>query len=176
MKCKYIYLIFLMSTNILAEVFPNFDTSTNVVTIPKVRVDNTKDKTYRDVELLLRKEGTWTILAINKQEAVDLTGNWKGILGDPGVFVPGHTQIMGFSLKQKGSKLTGVASFGVRCSFDSCTNGIINGAVTGTVDGNNITLEVVSSDSDRVVNLDGIISSDYRKLGYGSEWVLNLQD
>ena len=57
---KIIILLMFMSSMAFAN-DPNFDTTTNIVTFPRVTVDN--NTAFTNVQLLLNPNGIWSILA-----------------------------------------------------------------------------------------------------------------
>lgn len=157
---------------------PNFDSSSRIITFPKIKVDNSK--TYINAQLLLREDGKWDILAIEPEPeltstpVLNLTGTWTGLLGGPGDFgVPLPSESIEVSLIQNGNRLLGVGIVHSNCSVAPC--GIRFFTITGAIDEKNISFEFIFDANSE--SLTGTISDDFHILsGLGSMWFLSLQE
>ncbi len=141
---------------------PNFDTSTGIVTFPKVTVDNSS--TFINVQLFLNPNGAWSILAAEPESTLNITGNWNGV-GTSSSFLGCNAQITG-SLIQNGNELTGTGSL-----FGNCVSGG-QGMVTGLIDGNNITFGIALSNNTNI-SFNGSISNDHQTLTGTYVWPEN---
>lgn len=183
MKKICLYLLFFISLNIHAENFPNFDTSTNIVTFPIVTVDN--NDTYLNIRLLLDTDGSYLILPSESGAKFNLTGYWKGAIGnddavmitEEGVLPAGIGAAAGIPIGlnyyellmvQTGSELTGMFCL-YRNLVEPCfKEGIAtenNGTINGNIVGNIISFKLMFDNNmfiDRL--LEGIASIDQQSL------------
>jgi len=138
---------------------PNFDTSTNIVTLPRVTVDNYS--AFTNVQLLLNSNETWSILAATAEEILNLNGNWGGTAASS-IFVGCTGEISG-SLIQNGNNLTGAGTL-----IGNCIGGG-SGEVSGTINGDNISFGLAFNNNTSI-SFTGVISSDYRTLSGTYIW------
>jgi hypothetical protein len=149
----------LISLNVWAD-DPDYNTTTGIVTFPRVSVNNSTS--YINAKLLLDPDGTWSILEAELENVLSLTGDWNGVLNyteEPffGMLMTceAHTQV---SLIQSGNELTGQGSLTGDCINEHSGNGMI----TGKINGNEISFEIALDTG--VVNYRGTISHDYSTL------------
>lgn len=141
---------------------PNYDTSTGIVTFPRVTVDN--GAAFVNVQLLLNPDGTWQILSAEPEatnNTLALSGNWAGTASSS--FYPGCTGQISGSLTQNGNELTGSGSLTGNCIGGG------SGQITGSINGNNISFGVAFNNNTSI-NFNGTISSDYRTLSGSYVW------
>ena len=158
MKKIFILLLF-VSMSVFAD-DPDFDTSTGIVTFPRVTVDNST--AFVNVRLLLNPNGTWSILTAEPEATFNLTGNWNGV-ATSSIFMGCNGQIEG-SLTQNGNKLEGTGSL-----IGNCIGGG-SGIVTGEINGNDISFGLAIN-SNTTISFSGTISSDYRTLNGSYIWL-----
>ena len=159
---KIIILLMFMSPMVFAG-DPNLDTSTNIVTFPRVTVDN--NTVFTDVQLLLSPDGTWEVKAavpeVEPEETLNLNGNWDGRAVSSKF--KGCTGDLSGSLVQNGNNLIGTGSV-----FGACINGG-SGEVNGTIDGNNITFGLAFNDQTSI-SFTGVVSDDQTTLSGTYNW------
>lgn len=151
---------------------PNFNSTTRIVTFPRVTIDN--NDAYINVELLLSQNGTWEILDMGKklEPKMDLTGDWTGEvtgLATPYFFAPPPcgTMISEISLVQNGEK---VAGNGVVGEGSTLCNQDEPGEITGEVNGSNLLFTIKFSSSGSSLVFNGNISDDFRSVEGEVSW------
>ncbi len=153
---------------------PDFNLSTRIVTLPRVTVGNNEDEAYVDVELLLKLDGTWTILTITKEAEqtieptpdpepiiIDLTGNYNGSTTSS-VRSLLNTTLDG-SLSQNGTALTGDVTL-------TSSLGAVPATITGQLTGTDVSLAVDATAAGYSINLDGTVSDDNRSISGSYTW------
>jgi len=156
MKKIFILLLF-MSTSVFAN-DPNFDTSTNIVTFPRVTLNN--DTELFNVQILLNPDGTWVTLAAEPRDPV--ISHWDGRVVTNAIFIGCNAQFT-TSLTLTGNTFTGPASM-----LGNCFGGE-SGAITGEVNGNDLSFQFVLNDNTTIF-FSGTISSDYQTLSGSYAW------
>ncbi len=101
---------------------------------------------------------------LESEPEFDLSGDWSGEIHDSGDFgVPlNAVAITKVSLIQIGNKLIGFGSFSPTC-FDNEAECLKMGAVTGLINGNDISFGIVI-DKDTVISYSGTVSIEQRSL------------
>ncbi len=151
----------LLSIQVWADV-PNYDTSTRIISFPKVIFDS-KD-TYIDTQLRLNQDGSWDLLAIEAEPQLNLTGDWSGEIQEAGDFSATliHVAYIKMSLVQNRNKLTGTVEFFRSCygSFEQCQK---MGEIIGIVNGRDISFSIILDDFSEI-QYRGTVSDNYRTL------------
>lgn len=137
---------------------PSYSSSTGVVSLPRVTVDNSA--TYINVELYLNPNGTWQILRADLESASrSLTGSWSGS-AISSVYNSCSSSITG-QIQQDGTQLTGSVSVNGSCDSSS-------GSVSGTIDGKQITFGTYAAGG--VITFTGTISDDFKTMSGTYTW------
>jgi len=157
-----LFICLLLSIKIYAS-DPNLDTSTHIVTFPRITVDN--DSTFVNVQLLLNSDGTYQILSSTPETSVDLSGSWKGTL--PSTSFSSCFTDAEFTLKQDGNKLSG------KWRGHSICIGSGGGDVVGIINGNNIEFTLYINGSEIKANVT--VADDQRTMSGSYVW-LDLKD
>ena len=135
----------------------NLDTSTHIVTFPRVTVDSSS--AFVNVQLLLNPDGTYQILSTTPEpeENINLSGNWKGTFQSSAF--PGCVTQAELSLNQNGNELAGTWVGDLNCI------GSGSGNLIGVISGNNIIFTLNLNGTEMKAN---IVLSDDRKIMTGS--------
>jgi hypothetical protein len=133
----------LISLNAFAN-DPNFDSTSNIITLPRVTIDN--ENTFNNVKLLLLPDGTWDILHIeDPEDGPSLTGDYftsvssDGLSGSYGRTI--CVRATTISLIQNGKNLSGTGKIS-KCEAGNILGGI--GNINGVINGKDISFEITT--------------------------------
>ncbi len=164
-------ILFQFSISVSAD-FPNLNSTTNIVTFPKITVD--KKKAYTNAELLLSPNGSWEILKYTPEtkQKHNLHGYWKTFQASEGLckhyFEPPHlfkiellivqvdNKIMGFELSNIPKNKKGSIKF--------------NGKLSGTLKGGNVYIKSIYNNEIQKTYI-GTINSTNNILSFNSDVV-----
>jgi len=204
MKKIFPYLFFLIViTTVNAEIIPNFNSATGIISFPMVTVDN--KKTFTGVKLLLDNDGQWKVLSAKPKQMLDLTGYWKGASGfvehtekyefqilienniifipnivSTPLFVGSFPSYYELALIQTGKQLTGRfchMNFEGHCLVNGIPTGNVIGSIQGSVEDEKIsfTLTPDSNIFSEESFVNGFISEDKSILAKENKEVISEQ-